>query len=166
MAGRAALIDQAVIQERFLELLMLTGNLRETSAELGITERTAQAWMARPQVQNAVFKARQAVLMSEGAAVGLNALISAARGDAGCPWNVRVQAGRVLVSLAGHSEAAAAHAAAAGSAGKPLQDMGPDELERLIAGASATLDQLRRPVVDATTSPVETPDKPDPLSLL
>lgn len=111
----------------------------------GVDPDAARDWLARPDVQTALHRRRSARIRSEGAEVALDALIALARGTGGVPAAVRRAAARDLLALAGHTEAAAA-AEVAPQAGRQLHEMGADDLERIAAGAAATLAALRRQV--------------------
>ena len=86
--------------------------------------------------------------------------------DDATPANARLGAAKELLALAGHSAAQAATDAAAGRTAAALQDMSADQLERMIAGAAATLHQLRRQASVVDVAPDPPPASPDPASLL
>lgn len=154
---RAALV-------KFLHEYARSGHIGAAAWAAQVSESTAKGWIQRPDVITLLHAARERLLQTEGASVGLRVLLELAEGPS-VPAAVRRAAAKDLLALGGHSEVVAAQKSLAGQAPKSLQDMAPDELERTIAAASATLAQLRRPVINADAAPV-TPRTPDPASLL
>jgi hypothetical protein len=149
----------------FVESLALTGSIKDAAAKAGIHERTGHFWIRRPDVVNLLHSARDMLIRTKGAAVGLQALVEIAK-DPASPAGARVQASKELLALAGHSGAQAAADAAKARDAAALQDMSADQLERMIAGAAATLSQLRRQANTIDVAPDPAPASPDPSTLL
>jgi len=149
----------------FLRHLAITGNLAASAEKAGISMPTARAWPAQPEVISALQSSRDRIIRTEGASLGLKVLLDLA-GDVATPAHTRLNAARELLALAGHSAAQAATDAAKGREAAALQDMSADQLERMIAGAAATLQQLRRQVTVVDVSPDGAPASADPASLL
>lgn len=149
----------------FVESLALSGNVAQASREAGITERTGYGWIRIPGVISDIHAARDRMIKTYGAAVGLQTLMAVAK-DPASPAGARVQASKELLSLAGHSGAQAAADAAKARDAAALQDMSADQLERMIAGAAATLSQLRRQAQVVDVAPDPAPASPDPATLL
>ena len=160
--------ERASVVSRFVIEYAKRGVLDRACDEAGISQTTGRGWLSNPSAVRALHSCREWLFRTEGASTGYRVLVELAN-DGLTPANVRVQAAKTLLALGGHSEALAAQATAAGQAAKSLHDMDAGELERLIAGASATLQTLSRPVLDQPAGPVTldvTPDPPDAASLL
>lgn len=166
-AGRQRARDPArrAAEEIFARVVALTGDISLASREAGISSVSGYAWIRSESVLNAVRKVRNGRIQSEGAAVGLATLLEIAA-DKGAPAGARVQASKELLALAGHNAGQAAADAAKGATGAALQEMTADDLERLIAGASATLGQLRRQAATIDVAPDSAPDQPPAASLM
>lgn len=131
----------------------------------GVPADTARRWLSQPGVIHAVHEARCIIIRSDGASAALRTLLAMVE-DPATPASARLGAAKELLALAGHSAAQAATDAAAGRATAALQDMSADQLERMIAGAAATLQQLRRQASVVDVAPDPAPAPPDPASLL
>jgi hypothetical protein len=151
--------------KKFIEYQALSGNTSEAARLAGVVERTARGWIARSDVISAIHAYRERMIKTHGASLALKTLLAMVESDA-TPANVRFQAASKLLALAGHAEAHAAADAAKAKAGEALQDMSADQLERMIAGAAATLHQLRRQVSVVDVAPDPEPHPAPPASLL
>lgn len=153
---------------RFVMEYAKSGVLETAVTAAGISQPTARKWLSNPDLVRAIHSCREWLFRTEGASTGYRVLMEIAGSEA-APAHVRVSASKTLLALGGHSEALAAQATVAGQGSKPLHDMTPEELERLISGAAATLSSLRRPVLDVPGEPdppADPPDTDDPASLL
>ncbi len=141
------------------------GIVAEAARKCNVTERCARGWLSFSRVISEIHKERERIINAYGASVGLRVLRELAE-NLSTPSNTRLGAARELLALAGHSAAQAAADATKARAGAALQDMDADQLERMIAGAAATLQQLRRQASVVDVAPDKAPDAPDPASLL
>lgn len=152
-------------RSRFVAVLARTGSVAEAAESAGIHPETGRRWIrADPDLLGAVHAAREIVIRSEGAGLALRVLLEMVERDT-TPANVRLQAAKLLLETAGHSAAGAAADVARARDAAALQDLSADQLERMIAAARGTLDQLRRQVAVVDVTPAVTPDSPEIASL-
>jgi hypothetical protein len=163
-AGRLAIRDKASFSV-FLREYAATGNISYAAEKAGVSVSICYRWIRLPECKSALHDARDNLLQTKGASVGLRVLLELAESPA-TPANVRRAAAKDLLGFGGHSEAVSAAAMAALGARKGLEDMNADELERLAAASAATLAQLRRQAAVIDVPPDITPEPPDPSSLL
>ena len=161
--GRPISGEMDPIREKFLLAYAQTGNTAVSARFAGISVDSGRKWLRDSDSAAAVHSVRERIIRTTGASLGLKVLMDLAR-DVNVPATVRRQAARDLLGLAGHSEAVAAGDVASQGQRRGLGDLSADELARLQAAAAATLDQLRRPVVDVT--PEDAPDSSPGASLL
>ena len=150
---------------RFVAYMAETGDVISSASRAGITERTSRNWTNQPEVIAAIHSERERIIRTKGASTALKVLLEMVETEK-TPAHTRLNAARELLALAGHSAAQAATDAAAGRTAAALQDMSADQLERMIAGAAATLHQLRRQATTIDVAPDPAPVPPDPASLL
>ena len=142
-------------QRIFVEQYTQSGGKRSVAAKAaGISTAYAQYLIYSPKIQDAMHAYRDAVLRTEGGAVGLQVLMDLAK-DADTPYVIRHRVGKDLLELAGHMKPQANQPLAAD---KPLMEMSVEELQAFInagAGAVETLKNQRLRTIEGEVAPAQ-----------
>jgi hypothetical protein len=149
----------------FVREMALHGNNETASRIAGIHVQTSYLWLRKQEVMDALHLERERLLQTKGAAAAIKALLEMVE-DKATPSAARVQSAKTLLGLAGHSEGAAAADVAGRKGRQNMADMDADQLERMIAGAKATLEAHRKQVTTIDVVPDVAPDDSTPSSLL
>lgn len=162
---RKIVVQKVAELATFVREMALYGNIDTASRNAGINVQTAYIWLRSDEVMDAVHLEREKIIRTKGAAIAIKALLDMTEKES-TPAASRVVAAKTLLGLAGHSEGAAAADVAGRKGRQNMADMDADQLERMIAGAKATLEAHRKQVTTIDVVPDVAPNDSTSSSLL
>lgn len=154
---RKIVVQKVAELATFVREMAEHGDARAAAAISGVNVSTAYIWLRDDGVLDALHHERERLIRTKGAAVAFKALLEMVESDK-TPAAARVQSAKTLLGLAGHSEGAAAADVAGRKGRQNMADMDADQLERMIAGAKATLEAHRKQATVIDVAPDIAPD--------